>query len=224
MSFTEDEVEKLLDGKWVLPFDKESEMTILRQLDNIIPSSGVFWDVGAHAGLYSILCAQLSANVDVYSFEPSVYTRTNLLQRNVSDFENVSIVPYPLADTAGMVTYVDSEEGHTTNSLLSTPITPDDPTTFELDAHTAQTAVNELGVSPPDVVKIDVEGAEHRVLQGFGDDLMEGVSAVLCELHHIDGEDTNTIPYLQAHNFDVTVLADRETYDNRKQEHILATK
>lgn len=222
MSIEKDRVEEALADHWVLEFDKESEMEILTQLDDIIGDGDVFWDVGAHAGMYSIVCADLFPDVEIYCFEPSEFTRANVLEHNVGEFDNVTIVPHPLADATGTDTFVRSGNGHTTNSLLSTPITPDDPQETDIETYTARDVIDELSVEAPDAVKIDVEGAEYRVLQGFDDDLFDTISTFVLELHHIDADDTDTVPYLQDNGFETRVVTERETYDERRQEHVLA--
>lgn len=223
MTINDQRVEEFFEDRWVVNFDKETEMEILRRLDDLLIPNGVFWDVGAHAGLYSIIGAQLYRDLDVYSFEPSEYTRTEILQDNVRSFENVTVLPHLLADVEGTLTFLDTHEGHTTNSLQSTALAPDGSEAFDVQSHTARSIVDERSVPKPDVVKIDVEGAEHRVLRGFDRELLAGVSTVICELHHIGDRDTETVPYLREHDFSVEIVNERETEDG-EQEHILATR
>lgn len=223
MTLSPECIDELLGDRWVLEFDKESELDVLCQLDELVPNDGVFWDVGAHAGLYSIVCSQLFPDASIFAFEPSEFTRESILSENVDDFPNVTIVPHPLADQTGTVTYQDSGQGHTTNALKSAANEPENPTEVELQAYTATDVVDELGVTPPDVVKLDVEGAESRVLRGFDETLFSQLSMIICELHHLDGEDTETVPYLRDRGFEITYLDERETYDDRRQEHVIAT-
>jgi FkbM family methyltransferase len=224
MALSAEQVDELIGDRWVFEFDKDSEMEILRSLDEYLPANGVFWDIGSHAGMYSIVAAQIYDELDIYCFEPSEITREKALEGNLEELDNTSVVPYPLADSQGTVTYRESGRGQTNNSLATAPIEPDDHEKVSIEAHTARSAVEELDIPEPDALKIDVEGAEARVLDGFDADLMENVQVVLVELHHINRTDTETVETLEDFGFDIEVLDERDTGENRRQEHILATK
>lgn len=224
MALSAEQVDELIGDRWVFEFDKDSEMDILRALDEYLPSNGVFWDIGSHAGMYSIVAAQVHDDLDIYCFEPSDVTRDEFLESNLAELDNTTIVPYPLADSQGPVTYRKSGRGQTNNSLATAPIEPDEHEKVTVEAQTARSAVEELGIPAPDALKIDVEGAESRVLDGFDAELMADVQVVLAELHHIDRTDTATVEKLKEFGFTVDVLDERDTGENRRQEHILATK
>ena len=169
-----------------------------------------------------IIAAHLHPELDIYCFESSEVTREKALKNNVCELDNVNVVPYALADESGMVSFQESGTGKTINSLSLTPVSPTQYDTIEIEAQSAKGAVEDLGIPAPDTVKIDVEGAEYRVLQGFTDDLFDRLKLLIVELHHIHTKDLNTVPYLKRKGFNVTFLAERRLGDVQRMQHIKA--
>jgi len=120
------------------------------------------------------------------------------------------------------VTFRESGGIESNNSLASTTVAPDGYKTVEIEAHSARSAVEELDIPPPDTMKVDVEGAEYRVLQGCDDDIFNRLELLLVELHHIYTEDNNTIPYLKRKGFDTTLLLKRNLNNEYQTEHYKA--
>lgn len=222
MTISTERVRTLVGGRGVSEYDLETEMELLRRLDDLLDTADVFWDIGAHAGLYGVVATQLHPELDIYAFEASAVTRERILEDSVAGLDGVTVVPYALADEPGEVPFLESGVGQTTNSLASTTVAPDDHDPVEVVAHSARSAVDELGLPAPDAVKLDVEGAEHRVLRGFDRELLDGLELLLVEMHHIDTEDTDTVSFLEESGFEVTRLVEREIDDDRRTEHVRA--
>jgi Methyltransferase FkbM domain len=82
-------------------------------------------------------------------------------------------------------------------------------------------------IRPPDVVKIDVEGAELAVLGGMGSTLAERRPTVICE---VDGETPELVAgkrkeiaaLLEAAGYTVETLAPSYAASPWKVEHLLA--
>jgi FkbM family methyltransferase len=134
-----------------------------RFLEGIRPGTTVI-DGGAHIGLFTLLAARLAAPGKVYAFEADPYNfdalRINAARNGLS---NVRLVNEALADAPGELQFMVSS-GTIASSLVTK--------SYVDDAHpitvTATTIDAEI---PPDrrhdvAVKLDVEGAEERVLQG----------------------------------------------------------
>ena len=222
MTLTAGQVRDLIGDRYVFEYDLDTEMEILRQLDELFAGANVFWDIGSHAGLYSVIASKLYPSLDIYCFEASKFTRENILEDNVNDLNKITIVPYALADQPGTVTFQESGVGQTNNSLVSTTVAPDDYEKINIEAHSARSAVKELGVPAPDAVKLDVEGAEYRVLQGFNDHLFDTIEMLIIELHYINTRDSSTIPYIKQKGFNTEKLSEREMKSSYKMEHYKA--
>jgi FkbM family methyltransferase len=145
------------------------------------------WDVGANVGVYSCLAASVADEVvPIEPYKPNVEPLSANLRRNGSD---ATVRPIALGDEDGAVslTVERAEEGTQT------------PTVDGENGAIPLRRGDNLDAPPPDVLKVDVEGAEASVLCGMGDRL-DGVRVVLCETHGDDGECRSI---LEAAGFDV---------------------
>jgi FkbM family methyltransferase len=150
-------------------------------LQRLLRPGDSFVDVGANVGYFSLLAARLVGHEGrVFAFEacPPIFDR---LKANVqiNKCDNVAIHNTACCDTAGVVTIravSTANPGASTLRALETTVGSWNVDAIALD-----------DVLPPHmhyrVVKIDVEGAEHRVLQGMKRILDERrVDAVMCEV------------------------------------------
>ena len=135
---------------------------------------GVFFDIGANIGIYSLFYAKVKEG-KVYSFEPSVFNLRQLA-KNISInklSKHITIISNPLTDFTGIASFINgnANEGgslsafgveygfdgnpinnNTNYSLLG----------FSLDDLFAKKILTEI----PSLIKIDVDGIEHLILKG----------------------------------------------------------
>jgi FkbM family methyltransferase len=120
-------------------------------------------DVGANVGSYTLLFARwIGESGHVHAFEPSAGSRAGL-ERHVALnglSDRVTIRPEAISDRGGRAPFIDAGT-HGDNRLV-----PDAAAaTTEVPATTIDEFCDATGVSP-DVMKIDVEGAELAALRG----------------------------------------------------------
>jgi FkbM family methyltransferase len=134
-------------------------------------------DVGANIGWYALHVAERLPTATVHAFEPVPSTFT-YLKRNcdANDLSNVVLHNFGLADRDGPATFFVYPEGPGGASLADTSgratVTKIEGSVRRLDA---------LGLKP-DVIKIDVEGAEVAVLRGGVATLRQHRPAVFIEM------------------------------------------
>ena len=136
------------------------------------PGNTVF-DIGAHAGFHSVFCGLLvGAAGRVFAFEPNPISRHSLEgQLRLNQTLRLAVVPYALGDTVGLADF-DATRG-SESSITSTG-------TSKVEMRTLDSLVPvELPV--PDVIKIDVEGEEGKVLRGSLKTLSKFRPIVLCD-------------------------------------------
>ena len=165
----------------------------------------VVYDLGANIGWYSLLAARaVGPGGRVLAFEPSLLNAA-LVQQNAAsnNFENVSVIPAAATDQDGWMTFLDK------GNLESRLDKDDSEAQAERRAEREQHVVGESIVPvttldswlaqtsqpPPNLVKIDVEGAELGVLRGMGEILRANRPTLIIELH---GTRTEVVDFLDA--------------------------
>jgi FkbM family methyltransferase len=124
----------------------------------------VFYDIGANIGCYSLVAAQLVGPTGhVYAFEPHVFNAASLLRNiQVNGMQEViTVVTTPLDDDASMQPfhYTSLRPGSSGHQF---------GTVGAVSVLSASIRLGALGdVRRPDVIKIDVDGNELRVLRGL---------------------------------------------------------
>ena len=142
------------------------------------------WDVGACVGTYACLAGALVTSGHVVAVEPEPTNRRRLvanLSANAPD-ARWTVEPVALTDRDGTVTLrrgpVEPGSGH---HYLAPGTTEDSGRGVDVPGRRGDTLVAE-GTPPPDVLKLDVQGAELDVLRGMGGGL-DGVERIYAELH-----------------------------------------
>jgi len=129
----------------------------------------VVFDVGANLGSWTGAALEACPNASVHAFELSASTYRQLVSGPGGDPRCVPN-PFGLSDEEGSVEYKDYGEGSGKNTLLIEADFHDrrtPPTRLQGRVSTGDRYCLEHGIERIDVLKIDVEGAEHRVLAGF---------------------------------------------------------
>ena len=163
-------------------------------LEELIPPRGVFYDLGANIGLYARHVARVCEVSRIVAFEPWG-PNIELLRRNLAlgDIESlVTVVQAAVADREGELEFQVDDVQSTSGTLDA--VTGGRPAEGRSNLHLppAKTCVRAVTldglvaraeIPPPDVVKIDVEGAEDLVLQGAREVLARHRPALVVELH-----------------------------------------
>jgi FkbM family methyltransferase len=149
-------------------------------------SKPVFWDIGTNIGLYSILIAKNGVQkVQVVSYEPEPRCIDRIHSNAaLNQLQNLTVQPYALAEKKGAFQLTVNEEFGAGNHSLINKSVSEGQQTVTVQVETADAMVSQYGVNAPSFMKIDVEGAEIKVLQGAEEILKNGTcKAVLIEVH-----------------------------------------
>lgn len=143
-------------------------------------------DVGANVGFFTCMLARTLPSRRVLAIEPTpaalARLRRNIKRNGVAD--RVAIFSGAAADEGGqltMNTVPGREEYSSLGALLHPSIGQADTTTIAIEARTVDQLVAEHGLVPG-FIKIDVEGAEARVLRGAVETLRSHRPVVMAEL------------------------------------------
>lgn len=164
----------------------------------------VFYDVGANIGTHTCIVGQVAGTT--VAFEPHPGNFRSLVEnidRNGLDTISKEVV---LADSTGTAAFTidDSSPGVGTHSIGDAA----NGRTVRVPAYRGDDLIETDDLPAPDVVKIDVEGAERKVLDGLTDTIDE-CKYVYVEVHpdRVRGRSIETV--LEEAGFRTTVLADR---------------
>lgn len=151
----------------------------------------VFFDVGAHHGWMSMWALPLVGQEGaVHSFEPSPANLAILeWHKNTNRFADWTIVPRAVSDEdaeSGRLYLIDSGDSPMNSLTAGVPGTPlmkgRDISTIPIQTVTLDTYCAEAGARP-DLLKVDVEGAELLVLQGAIKLLSESHPTLILAVH-----------------------------------------
>jgi len=159
-------------------------------LQSLTPRGGVFCDVGANVGYFSVLASQwVGSEGRVVAFEPGSETFARL-SRNVAvnRGENITLLRQGCAAQVGRAQLVaTTDPGHA--YVAPVGITPGEATAaFEpgrpepIELTTVDAAVQAHRLTRMDVLKIDTEGHDFDVLRGAAQTLQTLRPAVLLEV------------------------------------------
>ena len=173
-------------------------------------NSSVFWDVGANIGLYSLYAAQ-KKSCKVVAIEPSIFN-LEILAKNIALNKAERLVTiFPIAltnqnsqglfsmssdEVGGALSTFGKEYGYDGKKL-------DSKFQFQGIGMRMDNAIDLWGLDQPDYVKVDVDGIEHLVLEGFGEKLKK-VKSLLVEVNKDFKEQAAAIEHLMIkHDFNL---------------------
>jgi FkbM family methyltransferase len=199
----------------------------LAVVDSLGPG-GVFVDVGANVGFFSLLAARLVGPEGVvYAIEPvpanAERTRVNA-RRN--GFANVTVIEAAAADGDGSTTLrLAAHPGGA--AIAAADVPPDHAGSLEVTTVTIDSLIRSGRIRPPALIKIDVEGAELEVLAGMATTLRDVRPVVLCEVDAGDeetlaGKRDRIVGVLEAAGYTVETLERSYAADDWLVDHVLA--
>jgi FkbM family methyltransferase len=162
-----------------------SEARVQRALAQILRPGMTFYDVGANVGFHSTIAARLvGASGNVVSFEP-VAENAHAIRHNaeLNQFAHVRVLEVALSDIDEIGDFRTSEES-SWGALARSGNEPDRCSgSIQVPVRRLDEVREDETLSPPDLMKIDVEGAEVAVLRGANRTIGKHKPLLLIELH-----------------------------------------
>lgn len=147
------------------------ELYWLRQ---VLPQCEIVFDVGANVGNWTALALSLNPDLQIHCFEPSAATFQRLQARAFGSGK-ISRNPFGLSASPGEMTLYLFGEASGTNSLYRREgLSIEQTHTEQIQLDTLDAYCQRESVTRIDLLKLDVEGHELRVLQGAEHMLSEG--------------------------------------------------
>jgi len=147
----------------------------LAWIRNGVREGTVFFDIGANVGLYSLYAARRADRVRVFSFEPHKINFATLAENILLNRLDHSIHPLaiPLDDKTGWfhLNYHSAESGTSMSQLGHNTLSGNREFTPKLkelvQAVTLDSLLDSGQIPAPDMIKVDVDGNELRILAGM---------------------------------------------------------
>jgi FkbM family methyltransferase len=153
-------------------------------LSNLHPGT-VFYDVGAHIGVFSLIAARnLGVQGSVFAFEPDP-SNVRRIEEHVArnQLGTIRIIPKAVSSTDGRQRFQRASFQSSMNrGALVEDATLAEEATIEVDCITLDAVARENVL--PSLIKVDVEGFEAAVLQGSEEIFRAAKPLLVCEIHH----------------------------------------
>ncbi len=142
----------------------------------------IIFDVGSHSGHVCRIFREVFPKSVIYAFEP-FKNSYDTLHKNTSGDSRIHTFPFGLSDREGVLSF-HSNPSSENNSLLAS----DDSSArtwgsglfetqqiVEAEFKTIDSVVQTMGIPRIDLLKIDVQGAQHLVMAGAAETLRRGL-------------------------------------------------
>lgn len=159
--------------------------------EKLVARCNTFVDIGANTGYYALLAAAANKDVRVFAAEPASapyhFLRRNILLNNLQ--HRVKGFPIAISDQPGVIEFfelVNSDHYHTKYNLAGTGTLrkedlKDQFSTNSVICDTLDRFVAQHGIERVDLIKMDTEGTENRILAGAHQTLLVHKPIIICE-------------------------------------------
>jgi FkbM family methyltransferase len=196
-------------GCWLGTYELAKQQAILR----FAKPGMTIYDVGAQAGFYTLLFSRVvGPSGTVVAFEPCPNESRHLLAHlSLNAISNVRVISAAVSDRESIARFT-VDAGVTENSLRPDSTSPLFVPTVCLD---------QLELPPPDLIKMDIEGAETLALKGARK-LLAGMMPVIFLALHGDSQRRECSELLRAQKYNLFDLAGRRIEGEADTDEIYA--
>ena len=178
-----DHIESQIFWQGVQAGDRGKLALMLRKLR----PNNVLFDVGANVGTFTLAAASKLQHGEVHAFEPwSAHLERLSANINLNGFTNIHVNPFALGVETGtaMLHIIDPVNTGMATLYPDTRAMPEQPDTiYAVSSRFLDDYVRETGVNRLDMMKIDVEGGELKVLLGGRKSLEQFRPKILMEMN-----------------------------------------
>ena len=185
--------------RWVMPNDRSAHYHLLQSVsklrrlaEHVRPDDRMIVDVGAHAGLFSAFALERAPTARALLVEPNPALRP-IIESNLGAARHWELATAAISDAVGETMFHRSAKTQESSLIKSTIRSGSEPMTVPT------TTLDELCArfAAVDVLKIDVQGAEHLVLVG-GRATLPKVRTLLIEISFADPDPASVLAELTA--------------------------
>ena len=173
---------------WHLSTGNQNEERFLNKfLETHVHDGMTIFDIGGHTGQYTIpLAKKVGPNGKVYVFEPDEIGQTAIKNNcKINNISNVKLLKLAVTDKNEKVKFYirPDKDTHSIFKETSSPSPTGKQICLEVDSMCLDSLIeNQIIENKPDLVKIDTEGAEIKILRG-AKKISNHVNLYLVEIH-----------------------------------------
>jgi FkbM family methyltransferase len=183
-------------------------------------TGSVFYDVGAHIGIFSLLAARIvgkSGSVFAFEADPDNAQRIREHARR-NGLDQINVIPCAIWSSPGKLTFQRALPNSSRNQgAVSTDPQIRNEHMTEVEALSLDSF--SLAHVAPTLIKIDIEGGETTALQGGEATFTSHGPMLICELHNIVAEEFVT-QWLSSKHYTLRFLEESNAFPR----HIVARK
>ena len=194
---------------WLGTYEREQSLRFVQKAKD----SQLFLDLGSHAGYYTLLYKAVNKDGSVYSFEP-VEDNYIFLKKHIklNNFKNIIPFNKAVADTEGVLRFA---RGNSVGGKLS--IDGD----MDVTAVKLSKLIDEGIIQFPDLIKMDIEGAEYEVLKDLEPYLKTQKVVIFLSTH---GDDVRVACLNLLENLNYKILPLDRKNTKRIREYLIEPK
>lgn len=180
-----------------------------------LKSDDVFYDIGSSVGLVSIHAANRLTNGKVISFEPDPENQKCLKENyKLNKLSNYKLMPIAVGETLDKLKlYTSGSNGFSPSLQKVNGI----ENTIEVEVNSIDNLISRKEIPYPNVIKIDIEGAEFIALKGMKNLLLsnEKPRIIFVELHPVFLPSFNTsvteiLEFMEQFAYKITERVERD--------------
>ncbi len=192
-------------------------ISMLNLVKDILPENPIVLEAGAHIGEDTIKMSSLWPHGTIYAFEP-LASSVATINRRIEGIKNIIFFPIALNNFTGYVNlyFCPTNAGA---SSLNTPNAkfqadwPYEERAFRVECITLDDWTIRNNIQKIDLMWLDMEGSELRVLKSIKSKILDTVSAIVIEVNFkpywIEGSSYDEVAsWMEEHDFQLKYLLD----------------
>jgi FkbM family methyltransferase len=183
--------------------DYENPDTLKLFLSWLKPGT-VYYDIGANVGFHALTANTIINNGVIYAFEPmplvrDIFEKHIKLNNKLMLSNNISVFPIAVSDREGVVEFSNDAKHRDGNTYIKNSYVFSGTQNKITVACQSVDGFVEKGFKIPDIIKIDVEGAEYDVLLGAKKILQQYQPNIILSTHdcHLPGIQLKCVNFLE---------------------------
>jgi FkbM family methyltransferase len=197
------------------------EEIALKYFLSLIKHDSIVYDIGASIGLFAITSAILCEKGKLFAFEPDKET-CQRLEENIkfNNLKNIKINELALSDNkTESLLYTNGTNGYAPTLVFQKNRKDAPKNTIIIKTDTLDNLLKNNSYPVPDIIKIDIEGAEILLVKGaqklFSGELNKRPEHIFIEIHpefliDFDSSENEVIDIIQSHGYKIVWKMKRE--------------